>query len=255
MAKKKKVGIGIHAQLMRWGFVALFFIFWELCFRLEWIDPLFLAGPIDSFRALPEVIGISKPHVYATVGAFFIAFFASSFVGAVLGFGIGSVNYLYKTFMPLLILGVSIPKVVLLPLFILWFGIGKLTIITYAALSGFFPMIINTMAAVKEVKPNQVLIAQAMGFGKLQIYKKVVFPSMLPVLSTGLFYACHSSMTGIFIMEMALARYGLGAMVYSLAVTFRTGELYAGVLLTASITIVINVALWSLARYFGKWRD
>jgi ABC-type nitrate/sulfonate/bicarbonate transport system permease component len=252
---KKMAGLGLYGHLMRWGFVGLFFVFWELSFRLGWIDPLFITGPIGSIVAMPAVVKMSGVHVYNTLYSFFVAFIASAIVGALLGFGIGSNRYLYRMFMPLLILGVSIPKVVLLPLFILWFGIGKLTIITYAALSGFFPMIINTMAAVQEVKPNQVLIAKAMGYNKLQIYRKVIFPSMLPVLTTGLFYACHSSMTGIFIMEMALARFGLGAMVYSLAVTFRTGELYAGVVLTASITIIINVALWSVARYFSKWRN
>ena len=251
----KKPGKGIEIQLMRWGFIALFLIAWELSFRLEWIDPLFIAGPIGSTAALPAVWNMAGVHAYNTLYTFFIAFISASVAGSLLGFGIGSTRYLYKMFMPLLILGVSIPKVVLLPLFILWFGIGKLTIITYAAISGFFPMIINTMAATQEVRPNQLLIAKAMGYGKLAIYRKVILPSMLPVLSSGLFYACHSSMTGIFIMEMALARFGLGAMVYSLAVTFRTGELYAGVILTASIVIVINVVFWSIARYFSKWRS
>jgi ABC-type nitrate/sulfonate/bicarbonate transport system permease component len=78
---------------------------------------------------------------------------------------------------------------------------------------------------------------------------------MLPVLSSGLFYACNAAFMGVFIVELALSRFGMGAMIHDLAVTFRTAELYAAVILTAATTVVINMALWSLARYFSRWRD
>lgn len=239
---------------IRTGSIALFLLAWELSVRLGWIDSLFLASPVETAAKLGTTARTAAPHLYATLTAFGTAFSAGVLLAAVLGFVIGMSSYTYKVFMPLLVLGVTIPKVTLLPLFILWFGIEKTTIIVYAALSGFFPMVVNAMAAVLEVKPNQVLLAKAMGYSKIQIYKKVIFPAMLPVLSSGFFYACNASMTGVFIMELALARFGLGALVHSLAVTFRTGELYAAVVLTASITVVINMALWYTARYFGRWR-
>ena len=171
-----------------------------------------------------------------------------------IGFAISLSGYTYRVFMPLLVLGVALPKVTLLPLFILWFGIEQTTIIVYAALSGFFPMIVNVMAASLEVKPSQVLLAKAMGYGTIRTYAKVIFPAMLPVLASGLFYACNSSMMGVFIVELALARFGLGALVKDLAMTFKTAELYAAVVLTASITVVISMALWYTARYFDRWR-
>jgi ABC-type nitrate/sulfonate/bicarbonate transport system permease component len=61
-------------------------------------------------------------------------------------------------------------------------------------------------------------------------------------------------MMGIVIVELALARHGLGVVVHSYAITFQTADLYAAVILTASITVAINMALWYMARYFGRWR-
>ncbi|MGH7090299.1 MAG: ABC transporter permease, partial [Stellaceae bacterium] len=126
--------------------------------------------------------------------------------------------------------------------------------IVFGALAGFFPMSINVISAGAEVKQSQLLLARAMGYGRMQTYRKVVFPAMLPALSSGLFYACNSSMMGIFIVELALARHGLGALVEDLATTFQTADLYAAVILTASIAIAVNMALWHAARYFGRWR-
>jgi NitT/TauT family transport system permease protein len=234
--------------------IALFLLIWELSVRRAWVDSLFLASPIDTFANLAVTTKLAIPHLYATMTAFVVAFALGVAMAMILGLALNTSTYAHTTFMPLLVLGVTIPKVTLLPLFVLWFGIEKTTVISYAALSAFFPMIVNVAAAGSEVKPNQVLLARAMGYSHLQIYRKVVFPAMLPVLASGLFYACNAAMMGIFIVELALSRFGMGALIHDLAVTFRTPELYAAVLLTATVTAVINMALWYLARYLGRWR-
>ena len=242
------------ALAIRTAVIVLFILVWYLAVRLGWIDPLFLASPLDTVERLWPVTIKAAPDLYATLTSFTAAFVTGVVCALAVGFAISLSDYSRKVLLPLLVLGVTIPKVTLLPLFILWFGIAQTPIIVYGALSGFFPMVVNVLTAASEVKPNQVLLAQAMGFGRFQIYRKVIFPAMLPVLISGLFYACNASMMGVFIVELALARHGLGAFVHDLAVTFRTADMYAAVLLTASITVVINMALWYAARYFGRWR-
>jgi len=236
------------------GTIALVLLIWELAVRRAWIDSLFLASPTDTVANLAATTMLSLPQLTATLTSFAVAFVLGVGVAMILGFALNASKFAAATFIPLLVLGVTIPKVTLLPLFVLWFGIEKATVIFYAALSAFFPMIVNVAAAGAEVKPNQVLLARAMGYGHLQVYRKVVFPAMLPVLASGLFYACNAAMMGVFIVELALSRFGMGALIHDLAVTFRTPELYAAVLLTAAITAVINMALWYLARYLGRWR-
>jgi NitT/TauT family transport system permease protein len=221
-----------------------FLVLWEVSVRLGWIDKLFLAGPIDAVLRLRPVASKVAPDIVATLIEFCAAFGLGVAFALALGFALNSSPYATKAFKPLLALGVSVPKVTLLPLFLLWFGIGKTPIIIFGALSGFFPMIVNVMAASDEIKPNQIILARAMGFGRLDILRKVTIPAVLPVLSSGMFYACNAAMMGVFIVELRIARQGLGVVVEGYSVTFQTPNLYAAVILTASITVAINMALW-----------
>jgi ABC-type nitrate/sulfonate/bicarbonate transport system permease component len=240
--------------LIRFGAIALLLLLWELAVRRGWIDPLFLAGPLEAVMQLGPVASKVMPDITATLIEFGAAFAIGVALAITVGFAINHSRYATAVFKPLLVLGVTVPKVTLLPLFLLWFGIDRTPIIVFGALSGFFPMVVNVMAASAEIKPNQILLARAMGCGKLDILRKVTLPAMLPVLSSGMFYACNAAMMGVFIVELGIARSGLGVVVHGYAVTFQTTELYAAVILTASVTVAINMALWYLARYFGRWR-
>lgn len=240
--------------LIRGVAIALLLVLWELAARRGWIDKLFLAGPVETMLRLWPVARNVAPDIIATLIEFGSAFLIGVASALALGFAINQSRYVTTVLKPLLVLGVTVPKVTLLPLFLLWFGIDKTPIIIFGALSGFFPMIVNVMAASAEVKPNQLLLARAMGYGRLDILRKVTFPAMLPVLSSGMFYACNAAMMGVFIVELGIARQGLGVVVHGYAVTFQTSNLYAAVILTASITVAINMALWYMARYFGRWR-
>lgn len=253
-AMRSSIKVDRRPLAIRTAFVVLCLVAWDFAVRFGWIERLFLASPADTFSKLASTAVTAVPHLGATLSAFSAAFVAGVLFAALFGFLIAASGYAYKVLMPLLVLGVTVPKVTLLPLFVLWFGIEKTTIIVYGALSAFFPMIVNVMAATLEVKPSQLTLARAMGFGRMQTFAKVIFPAMLPVLSSGLFYACNAALMGVFIVELALSRFGMGAFVHDLAVTFRTPELYAAVLLTAAITVAINMALWYAARHFGRWR-
>jgi ABC-type nitrate/sulfonate/bicarbonate transport system permease component len=191
----------------------------------------------------------------ASLISFSIGFLLAITLGMGLGLIIGTTRYLDRFLSPLIPLGLTIPKVTLLPLFILWFGIGRSTVIIYAMIAGFFPMIINTISGVVEVKPIYIVYARSMGYSTFQIYRKVIFPAMLPVISSGLFLSSVLTLMGVFVVEMAFFRIGLGALINDLAVALRTGELYAVILITATISFIINGAFWYISRRFSKWRD
>jgi ABC-type nitrate/sulfonate/bicarbonate transport system permease component len=234
--------------------IAAVLVLWDVAVRWGWVDPLFLASPVATLARLGSVIAAAAPDLQATVTSFAAAFAAGVLLALVLGFWIQLSPYATRVLMPVIAAGVTVPKVALMPLFVLWFGIGKTPVIVFGALSGFFPMIVNVVTAASQVPQNKIWLAKAMGYGRFQIYRKVIFPAMLPVLSSGLFYACNAAMMGVFIVELALARNGLGAFVHDLAMTFQTADLYAAVLLTASIAVAVNLVLWYGARYFGRWR-
>ncbi|SDO54527.1 ABC transporter permease [Afipia sp. GAS231] len=236
------------------AFVAAILVLWHLSISREWVDTIFLASPLDTALAFIPTTISAEPHLAATFSSFAPSLITGVLAALIVGLLVNTSEYAYKVFMPLLVLGVIIPKVTLLPLFVLWFGIDKATVIVYGALSAFFPMVVNVSAASREVKPAHITLARAMGYSKSQIYLKIILPAMLPVLTSGLFYACNAALMGVFIVELALARFGIGAFVRTLAITFRTPELYAAIILTSLITVIINMLLWSLSRRFSQWR-
>jgi ABC-type nitrate/sulfonate/bicarbonate transport system permease component len=240
--------------LIQVGVILALILIWDASLRFGWIDPLFLAGPVATVAKLGEIARAAQTSLISTIVSFVSSFILGVTAALLVGLGLTRSRYAYETFTPLLATGITIPKVTLLPLFILWFGIDRTTVVVYGALSAFFPMVINVAAAGLEVRPNQLLLARVMGYSYLATYRKVIFPAMLPVLMSGLFYACNAAMMGVFIVELALSRFGMGAFIRDLAITFRTAELYAAILLTAAITVLINLTLWHLARYFGRWR-
>ena len=238
------------------AFVTAILVLWHLSISREWVDTQYFSPALwtQRSRLSPLRYRPIEPHLVATFSSFAASLITGVLAALIVGLLVNTSEYAYKVFMPLLVLGVIIPKVTLLPLFILWFGIDKATIIVYGALSAFFPMVVNVSAASREVKPAHVTLARAMGYSKSQIYLKIVLPAMLPVLTSGLFYACNAALMGVFIVELVLARFGIGAFVRTLAITFRTPELYAAIILTSLITVIINMVLWSLARRFSQWR-
>ena len=253
VALSPRVHFGL-TRAIQVGFVAAVLLIWHLAATLGWVDSLFLATPLATARVFVSTAILSEPHLAATLSSFIVALLLGVFAAMAVGFVISFSRYNYFVFMPILALGVTIPKVTLLPLFVLWFGIGKTTIIIYGALSAFFPMVVNVSAAAQEVRPAQLTLARAMGYSQIQTYRKVILPAMLPVLTSGLFYACNAALVGVFLVELFLARYGMGAFIRDLATTFRTPELYAAIILVSLVSIVINMSLWFLARRFSSWR-
>ena len=160
------------------AFVAAILAMWQFSVSLGWIDSLFLAAPLATARALIPTTILAEPHLAATFSAFAVALVTGVLAALVVGLLVNTSRYTYTVFMPLLVLGVIIPKVTLLPLFVLWFGIEKATIVVYGALSAFFPMVVNVSAAGQEVKPAQITLARVMGYSKIQTYRKVIIPAM-----------------------------------------------------------------------------
>ena len=241
-------------RLIQIAFVGSALLLWQLAASLGWGDSLFLATPLATASVFVKTAILSGPHLAATLSSFALSLVLGVAAALIVGFLINQSRYTNFVILPLLAVGVTIPKVTLLPLFVLWFGIEKSTIVIYGALSAFFPMVLNVSAASQEVKPAQITLARAMGYSGLQTYRKVILPAMVPVLPSGLFYACNAALMGVFIVELVLARSGVGAFVRDLATTFRTPELYAAIVLVSLITVIINMSLWALARHFSKWR-
>jgi len=227
---------------------------WESAVRLRYLDPLLFAAPTEILRALPYTLSeLFIPNLLTTLIEYAVGLTLAVSIGLTVGILLGVNRGVYEALDPFIGFGMTTPKVVFVPLFILGLGIGWSSIATFGALLGVFPVIINSAAGIRQIRHDYVSAARAMGHSRLQTYFKVVFPFALPTFLTGLFLGSNLVMIGVIVMELIMGRVGLGPMMAGLAYNLRTPELYAATILTVLTTTSINGSIWALSHRMSRW--
>ena len=148
----------------------------------------------------------------------------------------------------------SVPKSIFLPMFILIFGIGFEQKVAYAAFSTVFIVIMSATAAVESVKSDHVLVARSCGATRSQILLRIYVPSMMPVLLETLRISMIFNFTGVMIAEMYASRTGIGHLIANWGENFQMPQLFAGVILLATVAILFNEVIRHLEGRFSTWR-
>ncbi|MBV5336592.1 MAG: ABC transporter permease subunit, partial [Deltaproteobacteria bacterium] len=142
----------------------------------------------------------------------------------------------------------------LLPLIILWLGIGEVSKISIISLGVFFPVVINTYSGVKNIDPLLIKVAVSYRTSRLNIIRKVILPAALPVIFAGLKLAAGTSLLLLVAAEMIAAKEGIGAMVLHYGDLMLTTKLMVGVLVLSLLGLVFNRALEWLERILIPWK-
>ena len=229
---------------------------WEVAARLRWLDPDFVSPPSAILRAMG---GLLTPPLLAaarlTATEIGLAFSLAALIGVTAGLLIGLSPFAYRTFRPIVLLLFSVPKMVMLPLFILFFGIGLLSKAVFALSLGVFPILLNVIAGARQVDPTLLTAARCMGAGRLGIFTEVVVPASLPSIVTGLRIGMTQTVLGVLLAELYAANTGLGHYVALYSQTFKPAQLFALFFVVAAIAIAVNEALRALERRAGRWRE
>ena len=146
------------------------------------------------------------------------------------------------------------PRVALLPLVIIWLGIGILSKVGIIFLGAVFPLIINTRDGVKTTPANLLTAARSFGASEWQIFKSVVLPSTIPFILTGLRLAVGRALIGVMVGELYAATAGIGFMITVAGATFQTDKVFVGVLIFAISGMVLTDLIDRIERRFDKWR-
>ena len=243
------------AMLVRVTTVLVLIFAWEYSVRTGLLNHHFFASPTEILNVLPYTLTELFPSdMMVTLTEYAAALTIAVLIGLTLGIGMGSNRTFHDVLDPFVGFGMSMPKTVLVPLFILALGIELKAIAFFAASLAVFPIIINTSAGIREVKPEYLTAARSMGHSGFQIFRKVILPSALPTYLTGFFLGSNLAMVGTMIMELMMGRHGLGQLMFQLSYNFRTPELYAVTLLTIIVTTSINGLIWFLSRRMSAWR-
>jgi len=171
------------------------------------------------------------------------------FLGLLMGF-----SPRVRTFADPLVAAVhAIPKIAILPLFMMVLGIGETSKVAVVAAAAFFPLLISTMAGVRQISPIHLEVAHSYGASTPRVFWRVLVPGSLPLVFAGLRLAFHSSLLITVAIELVAAREGLGATIWLAWQTMRIEELYASLAVISLIGVGFNEMLVTLERRLVPW--
>jgi NitT/TauT family transport system permease protein len=235
--------------------IAAFIVFWEIGARL-YNDPEFIATASETAVGLIHLL--QNPNIWNALGymvtALVAGFVLALLAGASFGMLIGLNRTLYLTFFPIIVLLYAIPQVTLLPLFVLTFGVGMEVKIIYGLTHGFFPIIVCVIAGTQNINPVLLASARSMGATKSQIYRRIVFPFIIPSLFTGMRLSMSAVLIGVILAELYASQRGVGYYTRHYSETFEPHNLFALVILVSVAGIALNEALRRVEMHFSRWR-
>lgn len=256
-AARRAAGIG-RTGVRRSAAVVAFLLLWELGpqYLLESSRAVFLPPLHVVLEALWDLVrtGQLQEHLTASLTRSAIGFGLAVVVGVTVGIAVAWYGGLRELLTPLLELFRNTAALALLPVFTLLLGIGELSKVSIVAYAAFFPVLLNTVAGVRTVDPLLVRAARTLGLSNLQLFAKVVLPSAVPTIFTGIRMAGTASILVLIAAEMVGAKAGLGYLIVNAQSSFQIPQMYAGILTVSVFGLVVNTALVRLERRFSRWR-
>src|SRR5215470_14584227 len=237
--------------------VAIFLTIWELVGNtFQLINPMFMSAPSLVFKAAVQLFtsGEIWNDLYVSGVEFAWGYFLSIVVAIPFGIAIGWYKRFAYVCDPFVNAMNATPRVALLPLVIIWLGIGILSKVGIIFLGAVFPLLINTRDGVKTTPHNLLSAARSFGASEWQIFKSVVLPSTVPFILTGLRLAVGRALVGVLVGELYAATAGVGFMITVAGATFQTDKVFVGVLIFALSGMIGMELLTKLERRFDKWR-
>lgn len=245
--------------------LTIFFCIWELFARSGAISPLFLPKASDMFAALYEGLTTSAPpgavvsgsildHLGYSMTNLSIGLVIACVIGIPAGLLMGGNRYVETVLSPYVWALASLPRIALVPLFILFLGFTVKMQITIIVLSAVFPIIINAWAGVKTTEKSLLAAARVFGASRRELYAKVVLPYTLPFIIAGIQQGIGRGLIGVIIAEIFGGSRGLGYLITRAADTFNSSLMYAVLFLLVLVSLSLIQATRWLEAYVAPWR-
>lgn len=254
---------GPRAYLRRYGTfllavlnLTIFFVAWQLFASANIVSPLFLPTVTDMLRALGKGFGdgtLTSALLYS-LKSFGIGLGFACAVGIPLGLVMGASRVVYTIFSPYVWSMQSLPRVAIMPLLILFFGFDIKAELMLIFLSAVFPITINCMAGVQTVEPSLIRAGRVFGAGKVDIYRRVIFPYTLPFVLAGVNQGMSRGLVGMIIAEIFGGNKGMGYVIQRAGETFDSPLLYGALLLLVIVALTFVQGVRRLETKAAPWR-
>jgi NitT/TauT family transport system permease protein len=240
-------------RALPWVVIVAIFVLWEVVVRAFDIEPFVLPAPSAVFASGWEWRWPILDNAWQTFMTTVVGFgFAVAF-GLFAGVVIGSSTLIYDGFYPALVGFNSIPKVAVIPILVIWFGIGTVPAIITAFLISFFPILVNVAAGIATVEPELKDVLRALGAKRWQVIQKVGLPRSMPYFFASLKVAITFAFVGSIVAETVAANKGIGNLMLVASSRFEVPLAFAGLLMTSIMGIGMYLVCTFIERRTTGW--
>jgi NitT/TauT family transport system permease protein len=257
LARRRIPGLSVLRKIVfRSAAIVGLLVVWEAAPRLGLVDATFLPPFSDVAVAWWQLLldGQLLDNTVASLGRSLAGFGLAVAIAVPLGLLIGWYKPVAELLGPLLEVFRNTAALALLPVFVLLLGIGetsKISIVLYACV---WPILLNTISAVRTVDPTLLKLARSLDLPPVRLFQKVILPAAAPTVFTGIRLAGAVSILVLVAAEMVGAKAGLGYLVNASQFNFAIPQMYAGIVTISVIGVVFNQLLVALERRFTSWR-
>jgi NitT/TauT family transport system permease protein len=252
---EKRPHRGLTLALQIGVFVGLCAI-WQVLADTETIDPFFFSRPSDIASQVWRwmVTGYIWPHLAVTLIEAMLAFVIGTVAGVAAGLAFARIELLAAVFDPYIRIFNALPRVILAPIFILWFGLGMGSKVALGVTLVFFVVFFNTFQGIREVDPVVRNNARMLQATDQQLLRHVYLPSAMAWIFSSLHTSIGFALVGAVVGEYIGSARGIGYVVAQAQGVFDTAGVFAGLILTSAVVLLIDLAIHRLERYLLRWR-
>ena len=231
-------------------------VVWQALASAGLIPTLFLPAPVSIGRALWALADSGElwGHLSASLFRLSIGWVAGTVFGVGMGLAVGLWSVFRSPGMAVVSALFPIPKIALVPLFIIWFGIGEGAKIATVAFGVFFPTVIATVGGVDNVPRGLIRMGQSFGLSQWAIVRNIVLPAALPAILNGFRVTSSIAIVLLVAAEMIGAEKGIGAFVLAAGNLYDTDNLLAGIVVLSVLGLVVAWGIGRLERWLLRWR-
>jgi len=236
--------------------VVVFFAAWQIGANLGVIDPYFFSSPLDILAAGAREVRLPRFWNDASISALELGVgsLAAVLLAVPLGIAIGWYRRISLTFDPWLNFFNALPRVALVPLVVLWAGLGVEMKMVIVFLGGFFSIILPTVEGVRTVERSLLDVSRSFRARERLIFTSLVIPGTLPFIASGMRVAVGRVLAGVIIAEFYAQTQGIGVMIARSSQTEQPDRMLFGVLIFTLLGLLLSEAVGSVERYLQRWR-
>ena len=250
-----KIPARIREQLNSAALILSIFVLWELACLLFRVSPIVLPRPSEILSRLVVQMPALWPHILQTLLTTMIGFALGMIIGIALGMVVGISRAAYNTAYPLLVGFSSIPKVAVVPIFVLWFGSGPIPAVLTAMTTCVFPIVVNVATGLATTEPEMEDVLKALGASRWQVLWNVGLPRTMPYFFASLKIAVTLAFVGTVLSETVASNRGIGTVMMMASANFDVALAFAGLFALAALGVALYAAFALIEQRICGWAN